>query len=87
MPIRIIHRTKFPPFSSTNFDAKEVPVSELEYDYDSIDSIPNTFPAFYIGSEDGWFIEREIISDDGESIEIDYEEQIVAKGTKSPESS
>lgn len=82
MPIRIIHRTKFPPFSSTNFDAKEVPVSKLEYGYDSIDSIADKFPAFYIASEDGWFVEREIISDDGESIQLNYEEQNVAKETK-----
>ena len=86
MPIRIIHRAKFPPFSSTNFDAKEVPVSKLEYEYDSIDSIPSKFPAFYVASGDGWFVEREIISDDGESIKIDYEEQNVTKESKSSES-
>jgi len=77
MPIRIIHRTKFPPFSSKNFDAQEVPISELQYDHDSIDSNLVEFPEFYIGSEDGWFVERKIISDVEDSIEIDSEKQIV----------
>lgn len=63
MSVKVIHSVKFPPFSSTNFEASAVPISNIEDVYDSLETMPSNMQGFIIGSKDGWFVEREVIHD------------------------
>lgn len=53
--VRITHRIRYPPFESSKLNPEAIPIAENSFEIDG-----PVVPAFKLGSEDSWLVERTI---------------------------
>ncbi|MCH1443653.1 MAG: hypothetical protein L7U53_07275, partial [Candidatus Poseidoniaceae archaeon] len=63
----IIHKVRYPPFDHHRWKPDSVPIVEEKLHIDlTEEQIKSRFPEFVIQSEEGWLLERSIVSNDNE---------------------
>ena len=63
----IIHKVRYPPFDHQRWKANSVPIVEEKVSLNlTAKQIKERYPPFRINSEEGWLLERTIVSKEGE---------------------